>query len=614
MKRIFAIFTIALGLMLPMQAQLAPINKELKMETSMARKQVRKAPAATAAITAETLAGKYVCTAASGVEQGATEVWEMTITVDENDANKLWLQPIILFADFTADDIEPVYATFNAADATISLPLGQVIYKDEAYGVKAGIGTSLDGVDVDTTSDMILTFVATEDGAVEITGPAKTFFGVGNLNGNEWWYQAVYDLSFVKTIEYPSVYIYRKGAPYAERIEASQLFFNEVDGEMCVTTTPTISEGIEGVYAVTAESAFQGKGTEEWEMTLSIDEADPNKIWFHPICMFGNLPVELIEPIYGTYDKATSIITVPMGQLLYEANGYEIVLASADDTGTATITGAIEVEFDGRMAVTEYVVGVVDAQNIEGGWYQALLGFEMSKDGQVIPLAEIEKITREKPIPSAAFLYFLPGDYTWTMGLPVSQTEVETVTSTTTFTAGEQFDLSELFEGAEGVVGTNWLVSGFMEDIVFEEGDTPCDLKGVSYQYTTQEGVVDIMTFLDPETGYSSIGTVVLQDQAGNPVPVDLFLADLVDSQRLTNPNFVAYSETEISFDGEALVLFYVYGGGAYLYGQLVDVTIAPATATRAASMAIDAKMVDKATVVGQGQVLKFAEKSFGLK
>ena len=46
MKRIFTIIAIALGLVLPMQAQHAPFSKEIKAEKGIERKMIRKAPTA----------------------------------------------------------------------------------------------------------------------------------------------------------------------------------------------------------------------------------------------------------------------------------------------------------------------------------------------------------------------------------------------------------------------------------------------------------------------------------------------------------------------------------------------------------------------------------------
>ena len=41
------------------------------------------------------------------------------------------------------------------------------------------------------------------------------------------------------------------------------------------------------------------------------------------------------------------------------------------------------------------------------------------------PVANIERITREKPEIKGGFTYIKPGNYTWSIGLPVSETELE---------------------------------------------------------------------------------------------------------------------------------------------------------------------------------------------
>ena len=224
MKRIFTIIAIAMGLMMPMQAQQA-ITKELKAGKNVEHKMMRKAPAAD--ITVEDILGTYEASAPSAFQGQPTQEWTVNITADSKDANKVWIHPICLFEGATADIINPVYATFDPNKGTLTMPLGQVI--EEVSGqYKLITATSTDGQNKNTTGNVTITINKTTTGLTLSFAEAEVF-GIGDILNGNWWYQGIFYVTFTKTggIENdPFVYIYNKGVSSPTRVKASQLYFN----------------------------------------------------------------------------------------------------------------------------------------------------------------------------------------------------------------------------------------------------------------------------------------------------------------------------------------------------------------------------------------------------
>lgn len=602
MKRIFTLIAVAMGLMLPMQAQYAPISKDINSNKGVERKMMRKAP--TAAVTIDDIEGTYKASATSGLKNQADPAWEITISRDTEDANKVWIHPIVIFADLPIEYINPVYATFDATAGTLTMPQGQVLYEEPGYTFSTG--TSTDGQNIDTTSDIVMSIIANDKGTT-ITFAEDYFFGVGNVAADEWWYQAVYNVVFYKETPVPYVYIYNKGVDTPTRVKASQLYFNDVEGEMCVTTTPEIISGIEGAYEAYAESAFPDYPAEEWTITVTRDNADANKFWLQPICSIQGLMPEDISPVYAIYDESKGTLAMPLGQVVFQESGYKMVMGASADGENVETTGDYMFVYEDNSIYSNdnRVIGVGDMNDPDGWWYNAYMGYVFAREAsKAFPVANIERITREKPEIQGEFNFIKPGNYTWSIGLPVSETELETVTSTTTFTAGEAFDLGEVFEDGAGMSAMNWTITGFLAELgLYEDGGEAYPLNTFSYTITEEDMTAEVLSFQDKENFYCTLGKVMMQDQAGNPLAVEVMIGNIQDDYLLL-PNFIALSEDEIVFAGEQLALFYIQGESAYLFAELYEVTAAPAT-DAAAPMRIKANIGPKATVVGQGTALK---------
>ena len=601
MKRIFTIIAIAVGLMLPMQAQQA-INQELKAGKTIEKRMARKAPAAT--ITAADLEGTYEALASSAFQGYPEQVWEINITADSEDANKLWFHPICLFEGATLDMISPVYATLDAANGTLTMPLGQTVF--EASDGRLVIATSADGKSVDTTGEVTMAVSMNSNGII-ISFAENFFFGVGDIVNNQWWYQAVYSVTFTQEFAIPSVYIYMNGMDTPVEVPAAQLYFTEVEGEMHVSNTTEYTEGgITGTYQAYAESAFENYPAEAWTVTITADETEENKVWISPIFLFGGLSAEDIAPVYAIYNEAKGTLTMPLGQVIFEeaAANYKFIVGASEDGENIDTTGDFVMDVDDNVITfPNLIIGTGNAIGNEW-WYQALVAPTYTKNATfAFPLQSIDRITREKPQVDANYTYFHPGTYNWAFDVAVSETETQTIATSTEFTAEEEFDLSVIFgEEAAGEIGIDWTVTGFMAEtgLFIEEVPT---MGAVSYTMQQDGTLYDIIQFIDKDTKrdypYSCAGTTIMYDQAGNEIQMELFLGDATSSGSINMVSFAAVSETEIYYNGERPVLWYLYDGSAYLFSDMSNLAFEPATDK--APMRIKATLGEKATVVGQG-------------
>ena len=307
------------------------------------------------------LEGTYNAFANSGFQDHPDEVWQVNITVDDTDKNKVWIQPVCMFGGLDAYDISPIYATYNASDNTLIMPLGQVVYESSNY--KMVIAQTTDGSDKNLTGNVVMQIDNNANG-VEISFANDRFLGVGDVLNDEWWYQALYNISFSKT-----------------------LAGDEVPAE------------IEGVYDAFANSGFQGNPDEEWQVNITIDKSEKGKVWIHPICMFGGLDAVDINPIYATYNAANNILILPLGQVVYEDSGYKLVIAQTTDGSEKNLTGNVvmQINNDGHGVditfANDYILGVGDILNDEW-WYQALYNVSYSKstpEGDVATSITLDK-------------------------------------------------------------------------------------------------------------------------------------------------------------------------------------------------------------------------------
>ncbi|MBQ7941842.1 MAG: hypothetical protein IJ328_05480 [Muribaculaceae bacterium] len=402
MKKIYTILSIALCAVFSMQAQFSPIAgdfKAVKQKTTIKQAKQKSLSAkavTTKAVAIDDICGTYSAYAFSAFEGEPDEEWTVEITKDETDANKVWIQPILsLVANGLPDAaVNPVYATLNA-DGTLSLPMGQIVFA-QSPNYNLILGTSVTGETVDVTS--LITMNVSEDGKI-ISFADNCYVGVGNTVGNQWWWQAVYNVRYTKENEAPEVNIYEKGNAEPTTVKADELYFNEVNGEMCVTTGKEYTtDKIAGTYNGYGMSAFEGEPDEEWTVKITRDADNPNKVWIHPVFMFGGLAAEDINPIYAMYDESANTLSIPLGQCLFGGVGqtYNIVLAWTVDGGV-TINTTEELRYN---LIDEGLIiegGVFGAYNLNDGyWYQGFGYMEMiNARGKAFPLSNIEKISRK---------------------------------------------------------------------------------------------------------------------------------------------------------------------------------------------------------------------------
>ncbi|MBR5787543.1 MAG: M6 family metalloprotease domain-containing protein [Muribaculaceae bacterium] len=312
------------------------------------------------------LEGTYNAFANSGFQNHPDEVWQVNITVDDTDKNKVWIQPVCMFGGLSAKYINPVYATYNAEDNTLIMPSGQVVYEDSES--KFVIAQTTTGSDINLTHNFVMQ-IEKNDYDVEISFANDCYIGVGNILNDEWWYQALQNVSYSKTTA--------GGDEEGDEVPAE----------------------LEGVYDAFANSAFQGNPDEKWQVNITIDKSKKGKVWIQPICMFGGLDAVDINPIYATYNAANNILILPLGQVVYEDSGYKLVIAQTTDGSEKNLTDNIimQINNDGYGVditfANDYILGVGDILNDEW-WYQALYNVSYSKstpEGDVATSITLDK-------------------------------------------------------------------------------------------------------------------------------------------------------------------------------------------------------------------------------
>ena len=295
------------------------------------------------------LEGVYNAFANSGYNGQPDEEWQVNITIDETEKGKVWIQPVCMFGGLDAEYISPIYATYNAVDNTLNMPLGQVVYEDSEH--KLVIAQTVDGSDKNLTGNIVMQIDNNANG-VEITFADDYLLGVGDILNDNWWYQALYNISYSKTtiVDEP----------------------DEVPAEL------------EGVYNAFANSGYQGGPDEEWQVNITIDKSEKGKVWIQPVCMIGGLDAEYISPIYATYNAADNTLNMPLGQVVYEDSEHKLVIAQTVDGSDKNLTGNIVMQIDNNANGVEitfaddYLLGVGDILN-DVWWYQALYNISYSK-------------------------------------------------------------------------------------------------------------------------------------------------------------------------------------------------------------------------------------------
>ncbi len=165
------------------------------------------------------LSGEYKAFAHSGFYGAPDEEWKTSITVDPNIPDRLWLQPMCQIKDLNVQDINPVYATYNGVENTITIPMGQVLYKQsDTHNLILGV-TYDKGNTIETIGNIILNIKQDND-LTTITLESSAIVGIGNSIGNDWWWQALKEIT------------YTKEAPISdEKIEVNGIYYNITNQE-----------------------------------------------------------------------------------------------------------------------------------------------------------------------------------------------------------------------------------------------------------------------------------------------------------------------------------------------------------------------------------------------
>ncbi|MBO7317977.1 MAG: leucine-rich repeat protein, partial [Bacteroidales bacterium] len=355
-----------------------------------------------------------------------------------NDSNKVWLHPLCYFKNLKAEYINPIYAFYNAEKQELTMPLGQVLFKRSGFNIVNIV--SYDGKNITNTGDVVL-HVSINNNKKEISIDPSYTFGVGDANKNYEWQEsfkgfcltqentAQHDIELSTTEFYfdtevgtpladvitinpqpDAVISYEVFGPKDKNFDYTTSPYQIVDGKLIATEPITATDKFKyiliratdthtgewidkdfyiniislhpnllaGQYYAYAKSSFRDFPDEEWQVSITVDENDNNKLWIQPVCMIHNFTAENILPVYATFDAKNSTISMPLGQTLYEDDGeYKLITASSTSASNINTTGVaimrvhqnediIEITFD-----YNHTFGVGNAID-DSWWYQAL--------------------------------------------------------------------------------------------------------------------------------------------------------------------------------------------------------------------------------------------------
>ncbi len=198
MKRITLILSLILSILFPIQAQDYIYKKDAEpIKTTFDRLYLKENDnnyyiTESAEFEFDTIGGVFrVC--AANVFSGNQEEWTLTVTRDEVDENKIWLQPIITVNGLDASNVEPVYAWVDTVAGNIQLPYGQTIYG----GPNEFMNLVIAGYD----GEPVLTGAAVCNYVLDGTSVSFTipFLGAGDTVNNAWWYGAYENMTVTWT-------------------------------------------------------------------------------------------------------------------------------------------------------------------------------------------------------------------------------------------------------------------------------------------------------------------------------------------------------------------------------------------------------------------------------
>lgn len=387
------------------------------------------------AVNTHKLLGIYNAHAQSAFSNYPDEDWQINIQADKENPAKVWMQPICIFGGLAPESICPLYAIYDEEKSTLTMPIGQVVYETGKNKMITGI--SRNNHDIETTGDITLQVTLTEDDVI-ISFASDYVFGIGNEIGNKWWYQvltnivldhkdnsitAPYDIVLSNTTyaigtainaqladisvlcddrtALFDIEIYGQGgtqSPYkvvdnalvltqpiadsetfkSLSIKATNILTGEsYEKEFDLQIVENMSAIFEGTYEAYSMSGINNPD-EQWQVSITADANEPNKIWIHPVFLFSNFASKDLLPVYALYDVTSGILNLPLGQITHEQQGYyQFIIGASTDGKKIDTSGNLQlqvIQTDTKMVILfnpNYVLGIGNAIG-NSWWYQAL--------------------------------------------------------------------------------------------------------------------------------------------------------------------------------------------------------------------------------------------------
>ena len=217
------------------------------------------------------LIGSYKAFANSAFADYPDEEWNVTITADADISDRVWIQPFCMFGGLDADNIKSIYATYDESAQSLTIPLGQCLYGGVNSSYYMVLGATTDGSTIDTKGNIHMTVSFNPDGSARMASDAGVVIGVGNLNANEWWYQALHNIVFTNSqtpdTPTPDKPFFDNGT-YTWNMGAA---FND-DDRINVTSATTFSYVAETDLSDIVGASYQGITCRQWSVTGLMQE------------------------------------------------------------------------------------------------------------------------------------------------------------------------------------------------------------------------------------------------------------------------------------------------------------------------------------------------------
>lgn len=461
----------------------------------------------------DAVGGQYSAYAQSCFENGSDESWNIEITYDKTDESKVWIHPIFNIRDYDPARINPVYAFYDRVNGTLDIPMGQCLMGSNKESAMVVLATINANNQPDTAATVQLSIV---NNGFDRSIAATSILGAGDIKNNNWWYQALSNITYSSHVGYS---------------------VSNIDS-ISIWSTPYITSKSELV-------ATNNYRTVELTFNEDILCADESGIKYEILnASFESQGVKSGVGVKVMNNKLT--VTLPQDAL--PAGSLSYVLLSFDEGAITNHRG---------IKMRALVNGIGANGKPLGPWWKA------DVTGGDIPEGDS---------------FFTSADgFAW-IGQFSNDGETfndfETLCDATL--VNEQVDLSTIFSNLTGT-GIQWTTSSILEAF---EGSTPARIPAFTFVTEVSDtGNIEFIYYLDTDNGAMNMAPTAGKITM-NGVAYDVYLGDLnTEEQTLyTGWSFYVDENGIAQYNGKQAVLFVIHQGNNAVIGRFNEFMLVPDT------------------------------------